>query len=56
MVLLQWSLFADRLRGEQFTFDIVKGKKVYVEAGKRVTARHIRQLQKMALNRYRSTT
>ena len=40
------ALIADRLRGEQTTFDIIGNGKVYVEQGKRVTARHIRQLQK----------
>jgi len=37
-------LVAERLRGETLTFDLVVGDKVLVEAGKRITARHVRQL------------
>ena len=37
------------LRGEQFNFDIVSKGKTYVEAGKRITARHIRELKKLNL-------
>ncbi len=49
--LLSMELIADRLRGEQFSFDIsVKGK-VYIEAGKRVTSRHIRQLEKAKIKK-----
>ncbi|HIP76339.1 MAG TPA: DNA-directed RNA polymerase subunit beta, partial [Psychromonas hadalis] len=44
--VISMELIADRLRGEQFTFDLVAKKKTYVEMGKRVTARHIRQLEK----------
>ncbi|PKF60304.1 DNA-directed RNA polymerase subunit beta [Psychromonas sp. psych-6C06] len=44
--VISMGLIADRLRGEQFNFDIASAGNVYVEAGKRVTARHIRQLQK----------
>ena len=40
-------LVADRLRGEAASFDMKDGKgNVVVEMGRRVTARHIRQLQK----------
>lgn len=39
-------LVPERLRGEVATFDISKGDTVIVEAGKRITARHIRELQK----------
>ncbi len=35
-----------RLRGEMLEFDISVGGKVLVEAGRRVTARHIRELEK----------
>lgn len=37
-------LVAERLRGETLTFDLTIGDKVLVEAGKRITARHVRQL------------
>jgi DNA-directed RNA polymerase subunit beta len=40
-------LVAERLRGQQFEFDIATPKgDVIVEAGRRVTARHIRELEK----------
>ncbi len=35
-----------RLRGETAGFDIKSGRKVIVEAGKRITARHIRAMEK----------
>src|SRR5512146_3340901 len=37
-------LVAERLRGETLNFDLRAGDKVIVEAGKRVTARHVREL------------
>ncbi|WP_260295827.1 DNA-directed RNA polymerase subunit beta [Sedimenticola hydrogenitrophicus] len=40
------TLVPERLRGETATFDIKVGKSVIVEAGRRVTARHIRELEK----------
>jgi len=40
------TLVPERLRGETATFDIKVGKTVIVEAGRRVTARHIRELEK----------
>ncbi len=39
-------LIPDRLRGETLNFDIAVDGKVFVEAGKRITARHIRELAK----------
>ncbi|MGB5444819.1 MAG: DNA-directed RNA polymerase subunit beta [Psychromonas sp.] len=39
------SLIADRLRGDVALFDITANGKVYVEQGKRITARHIKQLE-----------
>ncbi len=39
-------LVPERLRGETASFDITDGKKIVVEAGKRITARHVRQLAK----------
>jgi DNA-directed RNA polymerase subunit beta len=41
------ALIPERLRGEVATFDIAtKGGEVIVESGRRITARHIRQLEK----------
>ena len=45
------ALIAERLRGETLSFDIVGVRgKVIVEAGKRITARHVRELQKVKLD------
>jgi DNA-directed RNA polymerase subunit beta len=46
---VELDLVAERLRGETFNFDIVVGKDVLVEAGKRITARHVRELQKAGI-------
>ena len=44
------TLVPSRLRGETATFDIVDQKgKVLVEEGRRVTARHIKQMEKIGL-------
>ena len=43
---LMMELIPDRLRGETTTFDIEANGTTYVEAGRRVTARHIRNLAK----------
>lgn len=43
---LLMALVPERLRGETATFDIEANGKVYVERGRRITARHIRQLEK----------
>lgn len=39
-------LVPERLRGETASFDIQIGENILVEAGRRITARHIRELQK----------
>ena len=39
------TLIPERLRGDVATFDIKVGKKVVVEEGRRITARHIRELE-----------
>lgn len=45
-------LVANRLRGETALFDIKTQKgEVLVEAGRRITARHIRQMEEIGLNR-----
>ncbi|CAJ1867704.1 DNA-directed RNA polymerase subunit beta [Aeromonas veronii] len=46
---LMMDLVPERLRGETATFDIVANGAVVVETGRRVTARHIRQLEKDAV-------
>ncbi|MFG0831936.1 DNA-directed RNA polymerase subunit beta [Aeromonas bivalvium] len=46
---LMMDLVPERLRGETATFDIVANGTVVVETGRRVTARHIRQLEKDAI-------
>ncbi|WP_101924967.1 DNA-directed RNA polymerase subunit beta [Luteimonas rhizosphaerae] len=42
---VQLELVSERLRGETLNFDLVDGDKVIVEAGKRITARHVKQLE-----------
>ncbi len=39
------TLIPERLRGDVASFDIKAGKKVVVEQGRRITARHIRELE-----------
>src|SRR5688500_18917846 len=41
---VQVELVPERLRGETLDFDLADGDKVIVEAGKRITARHVKQL------------
>lgn len=43
---INMELVPDRLRGETASFDIMLDKKVLVEKGKKITARHIRELKK----------
>lgn len=42
---VQLELVPERLRGETLNFDLADGDKVIVEAGKRITARHVKQLE-----------
>jgi DNA-directed RNA polymerase subunit beta len=42
---VQLALVPERLRGETLNFDLADGDKVIVEAGKRITARHVKQLE-----------
>ena len=42
---VQLELVPERLRGETLDFDLADGDKVIVEAGRRITARHIKQLE-----------
>ena len=48
---IELDLVPKRLRGEAATFDIKAGKKVIVEAGLRITMKHIRQLEKAGVNK-----
>ena len=42
---IELALVPERLRGETAAFDIKVGKKVIVETGRRISARHVRQLE-----------
>lgn len=42
---IEMELVAERLRGETAVFDIKAGKDVVVETGRRISARHVRQLE-----------
>jgi DNA-directed RNA polymerase subunit beta len=46
----QLELIAERLRGENAVVDIMDGDKVIVEAGRRITPRHIREIEKAAIS------
>ncbi|MGL5291834.1 MAG: DNA-directed RNA polymerase subunit beta [Vibrionaceae bacterium] len=48
---LVMDLVPERLRGETASFDIKANGNVYVEQGRRITARHIRQLEKDKVSR-----
>ncbi len=48
---LKVDLVPERLRGETVSFDIKAGDEVIVEAGRRITARHIRELEKAGVNK-----
>ena len=46
---VQLELVPERLRGETLDFDLADGDKVIVEAGKRITARHVKQLEQAGI-------
>ncbi len=46
---VQLELVPERLRGETLDFDLADGDKIIVEAGKRITARHIKQLEQSGI-------
>ena len=48
---VEMELVPERLRGELASFDIMLDGKVLVETGRRITAKHIRQLEKSGLNK-----
>jgi len=43
------SLVPERLKGESLNFDLVANGQVLVEAGKRITARHVRELERAGI-------
>jgi DNA-directed RNA polymerase subunit beta len=43
---IKMDLIPKRLRGETATFDVKVGRKLIVEDGKRITARHVREMEK----------
>jgi len=45
------NLVPERLRGETLSFEISAGNKVIVQAGKRITMRHVKQLQKAKISK-----
>jgi DNA-directed RNA polymerase subunit beta len=46
---VELELVAERLKGETLNFDLAVGGKVIVEAGKRITARHVKQLEQAGI-------
>src|SRR6056297_2410397 len=48
---VELELVPQRLRGETAQFDISDGKKVVVESGRRITARHIKELENAKIKR-----
>ena len=48
---VEMELVAERLRGETALFDIKVGKKVIVETGRRISARHVRELENAGLTK-----
>jgi len=53
---VELALVPSRLRGDTAGFDIKAGKKVIVEAGKRITARHIKQLEEAGVSKLEVST
>jgi len=48
---IELALVPSRLRGDTASFDIKAGRQVIVEAGKRITARHIKQLEEAGVQK-----
>ncbi|MCU0971630.1 MAG: DNA-directed RNA polymerase subunit beta, partial [Gammaproteobacteria bacterium] len=48
---IELDLVPERLRGEILDFDVKIGEELIVEAGRRITQRHIRQLEKAGIKR-----
>ncbi|MGI9232230.1 MAG: DNA-directed RNA polymerase subunit beta [Woeseiaceae bacterium] len=48
---IKMGLVPDRLRGETASFDIKLGRKVIVEEGRRITAKHVRDMEKSTVDK-----
>ena len=48
---IKMGLVPERLRGETATFEIKLGRKVIVEEGKRITAKHVRDMEKSTVDK-----
>ncbi len=48
---IEFEIIPQRLRGETAAFEIRVGKKVIVEEGRRITARHVRDLEEAGIHR-----
>tara|TARA_Y100000389_G_C17467896_1_gene527393 strand:- start:2042 stop:6124 length:4083 start_codon:yes stop_codon:yes gene_type:complete len=48
---IKMALVPERLRGDTAAFDIKLGRKLIVEEGKRITARHVREMEKSKVDR-----
>jgi DNA-directed RNA polymerase subunit beta len=48
---IKMGLVPDRLRGETATFDIKVGRKLIVEEGRRITAKHVREMDKSTVDK-----
>jgi DNA-directed RNA polymerase subunit beta len=48
---IKMELMPDRLRGETATFDIKLGRKLIVEEGRRITAKHVRDMNKSTVDK-----
>jgi DNA-directed RNA polymerase subunit beta len=48
---IKMGLVPDRLRGETARFDIKLGRKLIVEEGRRITAKHVRDMNKSTVNK-----
>ncbi|MGO9623504.1 MAG: DNA-directed RNA polymerase subunit beta [Steroidobacteraceae bacterium] len=48
---IEFEIIPQRLRGETASFEIRVGKKIIVEEGRRITARHVRELEEAGVKR-----
>jgi DNA-directed RNA polymerase subunit beta len=48
---IKMGLVPERLRGETASFEIKLGRKVFVEEGKRITAKHVRDMEKSTVDK-----
>jgi DNA-directed RNA polymerase subunit beta len=48
---IKMGLVPERLRGETASFEIKLGRKVFVEEGRRITAKHVRDMSKSTVNK-----